>query len=301
MTGISSKAAVIINKTKFNGMEEQRQEFTDGSGLEWLDYGARMYDPQIGRWHAIDKLAEKYNSYSSFSYAFNSPIRFFDLDGKRIGDPNNPETKRYQEYLSRTKAGRKIWSSFVKDKRTYYFHFINANSGEEWRRTLAKKMGNTNEGVTMSKMAIDEYQKGNFDFDDKSTLKYNSSTGNHDITKVWDETAMVINEDAVKFKAHLLAVASDDEKNEAMYLEGEMVYTTAHEGQHGLQKSFSFNEKIFDKKTGKYKPGNSIPYQDDDGNFIRQHEKNADFVGREAKREYFKEKEVNPGSAGQAP
>jgi RHS repeat-associated protein len=85
--GLSTKAIkqnYYDNRIKYNGKELQSKEFTDGTGLEDYDYGARMYDPQIGRWPRPDNRAEVYQNISPYAYVANQPVNAVDHDGNLI-------------------------------------------------------------------------------------------------------------------------------------------------------------------------------------------------------------------------
>lgn len=65
------------NDFKYNGKEMQ-----DEFALNWLDYGARMYMSEIGRWGVVDPMAEKYTGVTPYNYCFNTPMILTDPNGK---------------------------------------------------------------------------------------------------------------------------------------------------------------------------------------------------------------------------
>jgi RHS repeat-associated protein len=98
----------------FNGAE--RDDEVKGAGNS-LDYGARMYNPSLGRFLSVDPISRDYPWYTPYQFAGNMPIRAIDIDGLEPGLPlimlQQPgreveNLKRNYNVITSTKIGKGI-------------------------------------------------------------------------------------------------------------------------------------------------------------------------------------------------
>lgn len=67
----------------FNGKEKDDELKGEGNSY---DFGARMLDPRVGRWFAVDPQALRAPQISPYVYVDNDPIRNIDPDGEFLFD-----------------------------------------------------------------------------------------------------------------------------------------------------------------------------------------------------------------------
>ena len=84
MEWVRPNAPATTDRYYYNGKEKQE---IGNTGL--LDYGARFYNPDIGRWTTLDPMAEKYSNISPYAYCGGNPIKRIDPDGKQWVDAKN--------------------------------------------------------------------------------------------------------------------------------------------------------------------------------------------------------------------
>jgi len=98
LTGLNKVPDLTANRFKYNGKEEQQ-------GLGWIDYGARMYDPSVGRWNGVDVLAESSRRWSPYNVVYSNPLRFIDPDGNLPNPINIIFDFLFRNFTGQTSGG----------------------------------------------------------------------------------------------------------------------------------------------------------------------------------------------------
>jgi len=80
-----------------NKIKLTSKELQDEFGLNLYNFGARLQDMQIGRWHAVDPKAETFNYESPYAYVGNNPITYLDSKGE-FKYKVNDDIKAYLNY-----------------------------------------------------------------------------------------------------------------------------------------------------------------------------------------------------------
>jgi RHS repeat-associated protein len=95
----------------FNGKEKVDEVYGDANAY---DFGARLYDPRLGRWLAVDPLAVKYSFVSPYQFVNNSPLIFIDPNGKEWINVYDADVERINNDLLKNPNDKKLQRDLVR-------------------------------------------------------------------------------------------------------------------------------------------------------------------------------------------
>ena len=165
-----------VQSRKYNGKELDRMH-----GLNTYDYGARQYNPVLGRWDRVDPLCEKYYDVSPYGYCQNNPVMYFDPDGLEWKDINgnriiNHDEIRVYIFYDKDAFSNQSQAMYRDAERTYGKGSVALSDamtiesfGEDWKSMASNSIAEVNLNYHGNNQTL---------FLDASKNQYLTATGN---------------------------------------------------------------------------------------------------------------------------
>jgi RHS repeat-associated protein len=142
----------------FNGMEKDDE--VSGNGNSY-DFGARMYNPRLARWMAVDPLRSDYPSYTPYSFVNNMFTIAKDPDGKKIVIVGTREEQlRLYDTLVRlmnTKEGKRMVQEIAASNHTLTVKYVEGGDNK-WIKP--EKGGDQNLSTLQLNLLNDKVEPG---------------------------------------------------------------------------------------------------------------------------------------------
>ncbi|PHR42305.1 MAG: hypothetical protein COA32_17600, partial [Fluviicola sp.] len=226
----------------FNGMYKDDEMKGEGNSY---DFGARMYDPRVGRWLSLDPMARQYPHLSPYNFVANNPIIFTDANGEVILDPKTkkPVVKvngEWKTVLKTNEEGEPIKLGDVSDKfvevsQPVLDDITSSNVGEklydEMQASKVEIIIDTEDEINKEALKT---EGGNSKWSPlKGTMAQDKETGLY-------KSAIIITPDVVKLKASAKTDGIDYEEKLLQTISVEFGHVSTKE-QIDKEKSYDYN------------------------------------------------------------
>ncbi|MEQ9009321.1 MAG: RHS repeat-associated core domain-containing protein, partial [Ekhidna sp.] len=213
---------------QFNGKETIEE-------LGWIDYGARMYMPDIGRWFNVDPLAGEYMMHSPYHYTYNNPINYIDPDGRRI-DPVKTKDEVDENGVRQIEVTFNISIKILNNSRSG----VNMNELKGQLRSMLKEAFSGSYGVAAANLNY-TFKAGDISIDNVSSMDQVSES-DHVLTIVDDVEGKAVDKNGnVRDAAGMAEYGMKNLWSEGGSA-GEVAERTVHELGHSARRNHSWQD-----------------------------------------------------------
>ena len=219
------------NKYLYNG-----KELNEDWDINLYEYGARWYDPAIGRFIGVDPIADEFPWVNTYNYAENEPVGSIDLHGLQKVSVNDIRNSKGQITSRTVNVSVKMKVLNLSSKGNYQFtgalQRAESKASRVFGTSFNSRVADTKTGLTKNKIPV----KVNFALSTEQVSSLDQVGDKDFVMMVVDQLINAGSENDVEGRA---SINSNVAMIESDQLDGTSTEVLLHELGHNLGLDFS--------------------------------------------------------------